>query len=78
VVLQDSANKSAIVVNPDAEAVLSPTWSQWDIPLTDFTGVNLRAIKKMSIGVGNKTASQPGGSGKIYIDDIRLYPFQPD
>jgi hypothetical protein len=35
--------------------------------------VNLKAVKKMNIGVGDKVNLQAGGSGKLYIDDIRLY-----
>ncbi|MCJ7777331.1 MAG: hypothetical protein MUP16_03355 [Sedimentisphaerales bacterium] len=55
-------------------AVQSATWQQGDIPFTSFAGVNMSSIKKMYIGVGNRTAPTAGSTGKIYIDDIRLYP----
>ena len=29
----------------------------------------------MSIGVGDMTSTQPGGSGVVYIDDIELVPL---
>jgi len=73
VAVQDSAGKTAEVKHIDPNAVLLNTWQQWDIALKDFTSVNLRAIKKMFIGVGNRVNPQPGGSGSLFIDDIRLY-----
>jgi len=72
VVLQDSANNTATVPHPDAAATLLDTWTEWNIALTDFAGVNLRAIKKMYIGVGDRASFQPGGAGRLFIDDIRL------
>jgi len=75
VVLQDSANNSAIVEHPDPAATTIDTWTEWNIPLADFTGVNLQTIKKMSIGVGDKAAPQAGGSGTLYIDDVSLHPI---
>jgi len=35
-------------------------------------GVNLAKVKKIAIGLGDKAATQPGGKGLIFIDDIRL------
>ena len=73
VVLQDSAGiSSPAVKNSDPAATTIATWTPWNIPLTSFTGVNLKAIKKMTIGVGDRASTQPGGSGDLYIDDIRL------
>jgi hypothetical protein len=34
--------------------------------------VNLQAIKKMVIGVGDRANPQLGGAGDLYIDDIGL------
>jgi hypothetical protein len=61
-----------VVKHPDPAATTIDTRQQWDIPLTSFTGVNLQAIKKMYIGVGDRDATQPGGAGDLYIDDICL------
>jgi len=73
VVLQDSAGNSAVVKHPDPAATAIGTWTEWNIPLTDFAGVNMQAIKKMTIGVGDRANPQPGSAGDLYIDDIWLY-----
>ncbi len=72
VALQDSAGKVAVVNDPDAQAVLSATWTAWNIPTSSFTGINLGAIKKMYIGVGNRNAPKASGHGKLFFDDIRV------
>jgi hypothetical protein len=73
VALEDNTVKK-IIPNPDPDAVLSSTWQEWNIPLSQFTGVNLGSVKKMYIGTGNRAAPVRGGAGRLYIDDIRLYP----
>jgi hypothetical protein len=70
--LQDDAGNSAVVNNADPLATTLITWTQWNIPFTVFTSVNMQAIKKLSIGVGDRAATQPGGAGTLYIDDIWL------
>jgi hypothetical protein len=72
VMVQDWNNRSAVVVHPDANILLSEDWSEWKIPLTAFTNVTMQAVKKMSIGVGDRKKPQAGGDGLIYIDDIGL------
>lgn len=72
VAIQDSANKVVIVNHPDPNAVLTTTWTEWQIPLSQFTGANPRTVKKVIIGVGDRKATAPGGTGKLYIDDIRV------
>ena len=71
-VLEDSAGNSVVINHPDPAAVTVDTWTQWSIPLTDFAGLNLQAVNKMSIGVGDRANPQVGGSGTLYIDDIGL------
>ncbi len=73
VALQDSTGNSAVVKNSDPAATTIATFTPWNIPLTSITGVNLKAITKLIIGVGDRASTQPGGSGTLYIDDIRLY-----
>jgi len=68
VTVEDSAGKTATVTN--ATAVTSADWTQWQIPLSDFAGVNMSRVKKMYLGVGSKTAPVQGGAGMLYIDDI--------
>jgi len=72
VALQDSANKVAVVNHTDPDAVLTTTWTEWRIPLSQFTGVNVKAIKKVFLGVGDRKAPVADGAGKLYIDDIRV------
>jgi hypothetical protein len=73
VVLQDSDGMSWTVPHPDPAAATIDKWHEWSIALTDFVGVNPKAIRKISIRVGDVTSSQPGGSGRLWFDDIRLY-----
>jgi regulation of enolase protein 1 (concanavalin A-like superfamily) len=73
VALQDSAGNIAVVKHSDPSSSAISTWTEWNIPLSNFTGVNLLAIKTLSIGVGDRFNPQKGGSGDLYIDDIRLF-----
>ncbi len=78
VVLADSADNSALVNHPDPAASIIGIWTQWNIPFADFAGVNMQAIKKISIGVGDRASTQPGTAGDLYIDDIGLYLPTPE
>jgi len=75
VAVQDSVGTTKVVSHPNRNAVLVANWQEWNIDLTEFSnaGVNLASVKKMYIGVGNRTTPQAGGTGMLYIDDIRLY-----
>lgn len=70
VVLQDAANRTAAAKYPDG--VIVTDWTQWDIPAGSFVGLNMAAIKKMTIGIGDRDNPQPDGTGLVYIDDIRV------
>jgi hypothetical protein len=70
VAVEDSAKKSAAVTYPDPAIVGASEWTEWKIPLSSLTGVNLAKVKKLYIGVGDKDAPATGGAGRIYIDDI--------
>ena len=72
VTIEDSAGKQAIVANTDAADAKVTAWTEWKIPLSSFTGVNLAKVKKLYVGVGNRKAPAMGGTGTIYVDDIRL------
>jgi hypothetical protein len=71
---------SATVVHPDPNAALIEDWTQWYIDLKSFSdaGVDLTDVNDISIGFGDKADPQPGGSGKMYFDDIRLYRPAPE
>jgi len=70
VTLEDSSGRTATVSYPDA-AILS-TWTPWVVSLTDFAGVNLAAVRKITLGAGNPNAALPDGSGVVFFDDIRV------
>jgi hypothetical protein len=77
--IEDSTGNYASVVHPDADVVLATEWHKWHTPLADAraAGVDMAAVKKMVIGVGDRKNPQPGGTGRIYIDDIRLTKRMP-
>jgi hypothetical protein len=72
VAVEDSAGKSAAVANSDAAAVTKTEWTEWKIPLSGFTGVNPAKVKKLYLGVGDRSKPAQGGMGRIYVDDIRV------
>ncbi len=70
VTIEDSAGKSATVVNADAAITVRPSWQEWAIPFGDLAGVNLSRVTKMVVGVGSKASPKAGGAGTVYVDDI--------
>jgi hypothetical protein len=64
-------NGSAGVDNDNPDAAQAPGWTEWNIPLQAFAdqGVNLANVTSITIGLRSVT----GGTGMLYIDDIRLY-----
>jgi hypothetical protein len=74
VAVEDNAGQVKVVNHPEPARIQIGGWQEWNIELTQFAGVNLKMVKKMYIGVGNRASPTAGGSGKLYIDDIRVYP----
>jgi hypothetical protein len=72
VAVGDSSNKVAVVTNSDPAAVKATAWTEWKVPLSSFTGVNLTKVKVLYIGVGDRKSPAAGGAGRFYIDDIRV------
>lgn len=74
VVLEDNGGHVETIVHSDSDVVLATTWLEWSIPLTDLSaaGVDVTAIRKMDIGVGSPSNPEQGGTGRIYVDDIRV------
>jgi len=70
VAIQDSTNKVAVVKN--ATAVNSATWTEVQMPLSSFTGVSMTKVKKIFIGVGDRSNPVADGTGMLFIDDIRV------
>jgi hypothetical protein len=75
VTVADGSGTTATVYHGDLNATQITTWTEWNITLTDLSnaGVALTDVSKMAIGFGDKSNPQPGGSGLMYFDDIRLY-----
>jgi hypothetical protein len=69
------AGTPAVVYHDDQAPTQIDAWTEWVIPTQVFAdrGVNLTDVDNISIGIGDRNNPQPGGSGTIYIDDIRLY-----
>jgi hypothetical protein len=69
-VVEDKAGKSKLVVNANPSATNATAWTEWRIPLSDLTGVSTAAVKKITLGVGDKTSPKAGAAGMMYFDDI--------
>jgi hypothetical protein len=72
VIVEDSTGKSKLVAHPDPAAAATGAWTQWTIPLSDLTaaGVKTTKVKKVTIGVGDRSNPKAGAAGMLYIDDI--------
>jgi hypothetical protein len=73
VALSDGVN-TAVVEHPDADAATLTDWEEWNVLLTDFTTVDLDNVQKVYVGFGDRASPSAGGSGAIYVDDIRACP----
>ncbi|MHC4864741.1 MAG: LamG domain-containing protein [Planctomycetota bacterium] len=49
-------------------------WTEWNIPISDFSGVDANAVTSLFIGFGARGSGSSGGQGVVFFDDIRLYP----
>ncbi|TSA55463.1 MAG: hypothetical protein D4R45_02290, partial [Planctomycetaceae bacterium] len=76
VTVSNSAGPVAVVTYDDPAAAQIDTWTEWIIPLQAFAdqGITLTNIDRIAIGLGSRdNMTIPGGSGKMFFDDIRLY-----
>ncbi len=71
-VIEDKAGKKKTVINTNPAATTTAAWAEWRIPLSDLSsaGVNLAAVKKITLGVGGRTSPKAGTAGLLYFDDI--------
>lgn len=69
-------NDGLPVINEDPAAAQVGTWLLWDIPLQSFVdkGVDVTNATSITLGIGDKTGMQPGGTGTMYYDDIGVHP----
>ncbi|MBN2594990.1 MAG: LamG domain-containing protein [Sedimentisphaerales bacterium] len=75
VAVSNSAGTPTVVVHENPAAANINTWTEWVIPLQVFAdqGINLTNVDRIAIGLGTRgNITVPGGSGKMYFDDIRL------
>ncbi len=81
VALSNSAGAPAVVVHDDPAAATIDTWTEWVLPLQAFAdqGIVLTNVDRIAIGLGDKgNTTIPGGSGKMFFDDIRLNRPEPE
>jgi hypothetical protein len=80
VVLEDAAGGVATVPHPYLYAVQTHFWREWEIDLTTLEGIDLAAVKKMTIRVGDGEDSGQSLADKdrdeIFVNNIRLNPPQ--
>ncbi|MFH1715930.1 MAG: hypothetical protein ABIF19_01145, partial [Planctomycetota bacterium] len=76
VAIANATGAPAVVYHDDPGVTRMDVWTEWKIPLQLFAdqGVNLSDVNTITVGFGDKNNLQPGGSGTVFIDDIRLYP----
>jgi hypothetical protein len=70
VAIEDASKHLGIAVYPNTAITATGKWTPWKIPLSGFAGVNPAKVKKMYIGLGDRTNPVKGGAGRIYIDDV--------
>jgi hypothetical protein len=76
VAVSNTGGTPAVVVHDDLAVATIDTWTEWVIPLQTFAdqGIVLADVDRIAIGLGTRgNMTIPGGNGKMYIDDIRLY-----
>ncbi len=71
-----SINGSLPVINEDPAAAQIGAWVSWDIPLQTLInqGADVTNATSITLGIGDKTGMQPGGTGTMYYDDIGVHP----
>jgi len=74
VAVSNSAGAPAVVAYDDPAAAANRRWTEWRIPLQAFAdqGINMTNVDKIAIGLGSTGGAAVGGSGTMFIDDIRL------
>jgi hypothetical protein len=69
--LTDANKKSAAVTfgagGEDVTALADPAWTEWNIPLSGFGGMNLARVQSITIGLGPGT-----GTGTLYVDGVLI------
>jgi hypothetical protein len=66
-------NGSSVVYHDNPNATRINIWTEWTIDLQAFTGVDFTNVYSIAICFGEQNNPKPGGSGKMFFDDILLY-----
>jgi hypothetical protein len=64
-------NNSKITYAGGAGDIALTGWQPWNINLA-ASGANVQSVNSLAIGIDGN-----GAAGKLYLDDIRLYPYEP-
>jgi len=76
VAVSNAAGAPVVVVHEDPAAAQIDTWTEWIIPLQGLAdkGLNLTNVDRIAVSLGTRgNMTVPGGSGKMFFDDIRIY-----
>ena len=75
IIIGDGEREQQIPYSGDMAALGEMQWFPWRIPLADFNEVDVAHVTTIAIGLHLETTDpEPSGRGKLYIDDIALYP----
>lgn len=74
VALEDGSSNVAVQVVADAAIAQADQWTEVNLALADFAGVDLANVGTLHVGLGDRDNPQVGGSGQLLIDQISLYP----
>jgi len=75
VVITDASSNSVVIENvAEQNAVQSRKWTEWAISLGGIEGIDLSRVATLAIRIGDPGTQKAGSKGKIYIDDIAIYP----
>ncbi|MBN1804080.1 MAG: hypothetical protein JW837_02400 [Sedimentisphaerales bacterium] len=66
--IEDSTGAIATVVHPNPAATNIEQWWKWQIPLSEFAGVNLSSAAKLYLGAGD---GELGGTGVVSFKEVR-------
>jgi hypothetical protein len=75
VALKDGSGTVSVVNHPDPNAAIITGWQEWNVNLAAFgPSLDFNSIKKVYLGLGDRNTPTAGGSGIVYVDDIRACP----
>jgi hypothetical protein len=68
--IEDSSGKVAVVTHPDPAITAWSGWTEWLIPYSELSGINLSNVRTVYVGVGDRDNPTASGAGTIFVDDI--------